>query len=159
SAEQALRDAVGKGFRRLVLVVPTGGGKSYCIGDLAWLARTKSRRVLVISSRKVVNKRLHTVFADADISISVIAATRKRTRPYWHPCHIAMLQTLGARHVNAGEIVGTLPEADLVLWDEPHLQKGALAKAIVWHYARLGAVIIGTTATPVGLGAKILPNH
>ena len=46
----------------------------------------------------------------------------------------------------------------MLLVDEPHLCKGALAVALIGHYVSLGVVVIGTTATPIGLGVKVLPG-
>ena len=116
AAEHALRKAIASGMRRLALVIPTGGGKSYNIVDLAWLARQKSRRVLVLTNRRVVTQRLRTVFSDADVSLAVIDADRKQGRPYWHPIHIAMLQTLGADTLTRARSWGNCPRPICSWW-------------------------------------------
>lgn len=133
--------AASQGHERMLLVAPTGFGKTVVMAELArrHLARDPSYRVLLVVHRRELAKqaverlqaagldRVHLLQADTDPGDASARIV------------VASLQTLLAR--------GERPAATLVLWDEAHHVVAASFRELAAAYE--GALHVGVTATPI----------
>lgn len=124
--------------RRVLLCIPTGGGKTLTAASILASAVAKGSRVLFVAHRKELIDQTVTTFARLGItSIGVIRAQDPRRDPK-APIQIASIQTLARRDK---------PPADVVVIDEGHR---ALAKSYIKHLFESypNAVFLLLTATP-----------
>lgn len=117
------RAALASGARSVLIVCPTGGGKTVIGAELARKAVANGRRVLWLAHR-----------------VELIAqATSTLERMVDDPVTVASLDTLIAR--------GERPDADVVILDEAHHSASDTYNELMAHYFGR-AVCIGLTATP-----------
>ncbi len=174
---QAVQDvlaAIARGERRLALTSPTGGGKSFVLQLLAQDYLAQDQRVLLYTNRKLLIEQLSDVFVHAGITHGVRAAGWEEDPDARF--QIASIQTEHSRSVRKRS-QEHFP-AQLVLVDEAHLHTGPMAKGLLDRHYADGAVLVGATATPLGLqdtydrlivagtvselracGALVLANH
>jgi superfamily II DNA or RNA helicase len=141
--------ALDAGYRRICVALPTGMGKSVVLGDLADTYLDRSKKVLLLSNRRLLIEQLSRVMAQAGLDHGVRASG-------WGddgaglPFQISSCQTEHSRVYRKG--TRHLHDADLVIIDECHLQTGAVARQILDTYLQEGASYVGFTATPLDLG-------
>jgi DNA repair protein RadD len=138
AAIEGLRAQIRGGKRRVVLVSPTGSGKTCMASELVRLAVSRGNAVLFIAHRRelidqAVDK-LHSFGVDA----GVIMADDPRTDAA-KPVQVASIQTLGRR-------MDRLPPAQLIIVDECHRSTAPMYRRVLDAYA--DATVIGLTATP-----------
>lgn len=130
------------GRRRVLLVAPTGSGKTVTAADIISEYVTNGRRVLVMVHRRELvqqmSAKLHSIGVDHGI-IQAGFSPRPGAR-----VQVASVQTLHARAVRSTR--SDLPDADLVLVDETHHIRARTYQQIIAEYP--DAVLIGMTATP-----------
>lgn len=138
----ACREKLKAGVRRLVLVAPTGAGKTVMFSDMIRRAVGNGRRALVLAHRReLVDQAVDKLRAiGVDAGVILAGETEKRAAAV----QVASIQTLGARR--AGVACRLLPKADLVVVDEAHHAVSPTWKRIIESYP--DAVVIGATATP-----------
>lgn len=139
--------AIGAGHRRIVVTIPTGGGKTVVAKRLALAFLNNSRPVVLYTNRTMLRDQISASMMDAGVYHGLRAAGEADERE--HPFQISSIQTEYSRVVK--KKTWDLHEADLVLVDEAHLQKGEMARVILGRHAEAGAVIVGLTATPLDL--------
>ena len=137
------------GGQALAVTAPTGAGKSVVIFDLVQWAREKSRRVLVMTNRRMLLGQLSRGMGGIGMEHGLLAAG-------YEPDHdadvqIAMTQTVTSKVYERAEWE-RFP-ADLVIVDEAHQATHDEARRQINDYREHGAEIVGFTATPVGLRA------
>lgn len=144
-----LRIAITGGKRRLLLVVPTGGGKTLTAASMIAGALAKGKRSLFVAHRLELIDQTVKAFARLGItSVGVIRANDKRRDPK-QPIQVASIQTLCRR---------VQDDFDLVFVDEAHRATAATyTKHVFERHER--AVIIGLSATPVRSDNKPLGSH
>ena len=138
SIEQ-IRGAIRRGKRRVLLVVPTGGGKTLTAASMISSALARGKRSQFVAHRKELIDQTVNSFTRLGItSIGVVRSGDKR-RDSSQPIQISSIQTLANR---------TQPDFDLVFIDEAHRSS---AQSYVTHIfeRHAKAVIIGLTATPI----------
>jgi superfamily II DNA or RNA helicase len=142
---QALRDHVRAGKRRILLVLPTGGGKTVII---AAIVRTSSVPVLFIAHRmELIDQAVKDLAKVGITNVGVIRGDDKRENSS-ASVQVASVDTLRNREK---------PEAGLVLIDEAHRAVSDTYTAILEHYKH--SVILGFTATPTRLDGRPLGNQ
>lgn len=129
------RNAFRVGRRSVVLVVPTGGGKSAIIGAITQGLVTNNKRVLIMAHRTRLIMQLKETLTKFGIQVSHITGTRK-TRLL---CMLGMVETVRRR-------MDKLPEPDYIIVDETHHVLSSQYLSVVNKYPN--AKIIGVTATP-----------
>lgn len=137
------REAIINGHRKILLVLPTGAGKSFIIAKIISLAVEKGNRVLWLVHRRNLVTQMQETLEKFGVDAGVIMAgvesdTIKRVQ-------IGTYQTYQRRiKLEGGHF---FIDADMVIVDEAHrsISKGYLE--ILEHYS--GKVIIGCTATPM----------
>lgn len=145
---QETLEAIGQGHRRICLTSPTGGGKSRMACELiqAWLEQ--GLKVGLYTNRKLLIEQTVKVMNRAGISHGVRASGWETD--LGRDVQISSIQTEHARVLRAK--TWSLHDADRVLIDEAHIQKGDVAKRILDMHHQEGGAYVGLTATPLDIG-------
>lgn len=138
---------IGAGEKRICLTSPTGAGKSLILCDLIDWATGQGWGTILYTNRRLLIEQLIGTATDAGIAHGVRAAGHvpKLDRQV----QIASIQTEHSRTVKREK--WNLASAQLVLIDEAHLQKGAMAEELARRHEDAGAALVGVTATPLDL--------
>ena len=139
---ESVRASIKKGNKRILLVMPTGAGKTMVASYIISAAREKKNKVLFIAHRKELIEQTHNHLKKFGIDAGVIMAKHPLT-DLSKNVQIASIQTLVNR---------SYPQAELIFIDEAHRTHGETYKKICQAY--LGKCIIGLTATPIRLDKK-----
>lgn len=135
AAVSMVQECYRRRVKRVLLVMPTGAGKTHTAAELIRRAIVKGRRVLfLVHRREIVLDTVRRVRA-AGIACGVVMAGEAREDA---SVQVASVQTIAAR--------GNHPTADLVIWDEAHHTAAETYKAIAAKY--VDAYHLGLTATP-----------
>lgn len=139
-------DAVGRietaPERRVLVVAPTGAGKTVVAAEIIRRAAEQGLRVLFLCHRReLVQQSCRKLFV-AGIDAGIVAAGFP-PRP-GQPVQVGSIPTVHARAIRSATI--DLPDADLVIVDEAHHARARTWQAILDAYP--SARIIGLTATP-----------
>ena len=142
------RAAYAAGHRHVLLVAPTGAGKTTAFCYIILSAMARRRRSVVVAHRRELIDQASERLDDYGIEHGVIMAKHKRWRPE-APVQVTSLDTWRWR--GAGEV-----PFDFIVIDEAHRALGAGYVKLVATYPK--AWVLGTTATPYrgdgrGLGA------
>jgi DNA repair protein RadD len=140
-AIEEIRAKLKAGVRRLVLVAPTGAGKTVMFSSMVARAVTNGRRALVLVHRRELVDQAVDKLRAAGVEAGVILAGARESAS---PVQVASIQTLGARR--DGVSCRRLPPAELVIVDEAHHAVSPTWKRIIESYP--DSVVIGATATP-----------
>lgn len=134
------REAYRAGKHAVVLVCPTGGGKTTIGARLIVGAERKGNQALWLAHRdELLDQARDRLLAEGVARVGIIAADRPRMNA---PVQVASLDTLVSRKA------GGLPPAKVVVFDEAHHAAADTYSEIVRHYREQGAAILGLTATP-----------
>src|SRR5262245_2594257 len=134
--------AIGAGKRRLILVCPTGGGKTVIASDIIRRITETDGRVLVLAHRREIVGQTSQKLDRFGVDHGIIQAGEPADEGA--RVQVASLQTLYTRAIRGSKMA--LPPADLIVVDEAH---HATAKS--WHKiieAYPDAALLGLTATP-----------
>ncbi len=143
---EALRDT----HRRVLIVLPTGGGKTVVAAVVIRTALGRGERVLFVAHTREIVEQAHDKLVRWGTpagEIGVIMSRDERTDPE-APVQVATIQTISRREH---------PPADLIIVDEAHHAAADSYKALLAIYP--GARVLGLTATAErhdgrGLGAR-----
>lgn len=137
--EQA-RDAVRRGCKRILIVAPTGGGKTVLASALMEMVHAKGKRATFIVDRLSLIQQTSDTFDRYGLDHGVIQSSHPRFRPSL-PIQLCSVQTLGKRG---------WPQSDVDVFDEAHVLHTTHKRRM----AEKTSVVIGLTATPFtkGLG-------
>jgi DNA repair protein RadD len=132
---------VATGQRRVLLVAPTGSGKTVIAGRLIRNTVDRGQRVLIFAHRReIIGQTSNKLFAES-VEHGIIQAGFP---PHLHlPVQVATIQTLAAR-TRSRRL--ELPPADMVVVDEAHHAPAQTYRKVIESYP--DAVLIGLTATP-----------
>ncbi len=143
----SLRSAMRGGARRVLLVAPTGSGKTFVACESIQASLAAGKRVLVLAHRQELLNQFWHELRKRGITPGIIRADDSRTDPNC-PVQLASVATLVRRD---------RPAADVVWIDEAHRTPGESYARILADYPR--AWIIGLTATPCRLDGQPLKEH
>lgn len=126
--------------RTILLVLPTGGGKSFLA---AYLVSHEAGYVWVIAHRQELLAQLSKALSTVGLPHGMV----KSVLPFdpTQRIQVASIQTLAKRH-------HLLPPPSLIVYDEAHHLPSRVAKATVQAYPQ--ARVLGVTATPVRLNGQ-----
>lgn len=135
----AIRNTKGyliAGRKRVLIVAPTGAGKTTIAAEIITGAVDKARRVLFIAHRKELIDQASARLDRYGLDHGIIKAGTKRAKPR-ALVQVASIQTLTRRE---------LPPADIIIIDEAHRSKSKSYMDVLAAYPH--AVTLGLTATP-----------
>lgn len=134
-----LRRSYGAGKKAPLLVLPTGGGKTFCFTYLADKAAQKGNRAIVLVHRQEL-------LMQTSRSLDVLGVGHGLISPQFRenptvPVQVASVQTL------RGRIKRSHYRPDLIIIDEAHHATAGSWRAILDAFP--GAKVLGVTATPI----------
>ena len=135
-------DRTRESKRRIILVAPTGSGKTIIGGAIIQKEIANYGSVLVLSHRREITKQTSDKLTAFGIGHGIIQAGFS-PRPL-ERVQVASIQTLHRRTIQSDAM--HLPPADLVFVDECHHAPAKSWQAIIEAYPN--ATILGATATP-----------
>lgn len=138
-----IRTALVAGFKKIMVMAPTGSGKTHIAVKIINMAIKKGKKVLFVVDRKTLVNQTSKTFWNHDIDHGIVQGDNPAYAP-WKGIQICSIQSLMRRRT---------PDADLVIVDEAHT-----------HYAHMTEIMdkwnlvpfIGLSATPFTRG---LGNH
>jgi DNA repair protein RadD len=140
-----VRECIRQKKRRIMLQIPTGGGKTLTGASMLAGALAKGSRSLFVAHRLELIDQTVSTFARIGItSIGVIRANDKRRAPE-QPIQVASIQTLVRR---------SKPEAKIVFIDEAH--RACAQSYLSLFEAYTDAIFVGLSATPARADGKPL---
>ena len=142
SALASLRGAIGTGAKRIILVLPTGSGKTHIAKAVIEGAVGKGKRVLFLAPRRELIYQVSDKLGEAGVHHGIVMAGEPTNRGC--AVQVASFDTLHARGVRTNRML--MPQADVLIVDEAHLSIADTRKAIIQAYP--DAIVIGLTATP-----------
>lgn len=151
AALDEIESAVEQGFRNIALTIPTGGGKTRTFLELVKRYKERGIPSVVYTHRRLLTNQASSVFTDAGLTHGLRASgydpalLRDVQIASIHTENIRVYQQEKWEHHKAG----------LVIVDEAHNQTSAVPRKIIKHHLDEGAVVIGPTATPVGLTVSL----
>jgi DNA repair protein RadD len=128
-------------FNRIILVAPTGSGKTVIGGSIIKEYVARHRLVLVLCHRAEIINQTVAKLRELGLWVGIIWAEAGRldVQPL-APVQVASIPTLHARAIRTERM--QLPDANLIVVDEAHH-----VRARTWREI-LDATILGLTATP-----------
>jgi DNA repair protein RadD len=138
-AVERLRAEIRAGQRKILLIAPTGSGKTVIASHMIVSALARGKRVLFVAHRREILSQTYQKLLDFGVpreSLSIVMGNDPRYRPA-APVQIASIQTLNNREK---------PPADLIFFDEAHRAISQSYLLLAAYYP--SAVNIGLTATP-----------
>lgn len=152
AAVEDSRRCFASGDRRILLVAPTGAGKTVIAAMFSKLAVEKGKHVLFLAHRRELVKQCEDKLIKFGVEPGIIMAGEDIQLDY--EVQVASIDTLRARAMATDRM--PMPHADVVIIDEAHRSLAPTYLQIMEAYPR--AAIIGLTATPIrgdgkGLGA------
>ena len=133
---------IDSGKRRVIIVAPTGAGKTIIGAAVIKKAIDAGQNVLVLAHTREIIAQTSQKLHDNGIEHGVIQAGFM-TRP-GEAVQIASIQTLWTRAIRTARM--ELPPADLVIVDECHHAPAQTYRKIIEGYPQ--AAVVGLTATP-----------
>jgi len=145
-AVDMVRAEIAGGHKRVVMVVPTGGGKSAIFAEIIRLAIAKCHRVLWLVHRRGLVKQMAETLAYHGVSCGMIMAGEETA--LHEPVQIGTIQTY-SRRLKLYSLAENrfFVDASMLMIDEGHCSVSARYQKVMELYD--GKVIIGCTATPI----------
>jgi DNA repair protein RadD len=151
-AIKEVESAILAGDKRILLSIPTGGGKTFVAAELIHLWRGQGHRVAVYSNRTLLVEQLSTMLDGYGITHGIRKSGVKKE--YAVDVQICSVQTEQSRTRKAKRMAGehVLHDCTRVIVDEAHLNSSEGMQNILRRHEESGAVTLGLTATPIDLG-------
>jgi superfamily II DNA or RNA helicase len=141
-AIEQLKGKVARGLRRLLLIAPTGSGKTVIAATLIAEAVAAGKDVVLVTHRRELTEQTSRKLYDIGVDHGIVQAGFP-SRP-GEKVQVCSVQTLHARAVRSCQI--SLPPADLLIIDEAHHVRSPTYMQLIEAYPN--AAIVGLTATP-----------
>lgn len=146
-AIEALRREIRAGARSILLVAPTGSGKTSIAAEMIHSALAKGKRIVFLAHRKELIDQCSARLDGLGVPHGVIMADHWRRRPGLQ-VQVASVPTLVNRELRESP--------DLLFIDETHRARASSYQQILARYPQ--AICIGLTATPIRGDGKGLGN-
>jgi DNA repair protein RadD len=154
AAVGGVRAEVRKGHKHILLVCPTGAGKTHILSDITARCLANGHKVLALMHRRGLVTQMVDRFRENDIDPAIIMAGHRPSLESM--CQVATCQTYNRRmKLNEKPFNPFFIDASIVLIDEAHHALSQTYQKILSEYE--DKIIIGVTATPclstgVGMG-------
>ncbi len=143
-AVDQIEGKVAEGERKLVVVAPTGSGKTVMFSEYVRRVLAEYKRVLVIAHRReIITQTSGKLDANGVYHGVILAGEENQLRPQAN-VQVASVQTLHARAIRSSSM--PMPLADVLIIDEAHHARARTYQKIIDAYP--GATVLGFTATP-----------
>ena len=153
---ESVRDEIKQGKRRVLMVLPTGGGKTFIMSEIASRAVEKGNKVLCLMHRRQLVQQMQDRFADYGLECGVIMSGVDTALGC--PVQIGTIQTYHRRlKLSDLDCNKFFIDASVIMIDEAHRSLSRTFLETLSNYT--GRVVIGVTATPClasGLGMGLL---
>jgi DNA repair protein RadD len=133
---------VAEGRRRIILIAPTGSGKTVVASELIRRFVAQDRTALFLAHRREIIDQTSTKLTANGVRHGIIMSGVS-PRPM-ESVQVASIDTLHVRGVRSNAMA--LPPADLVVFDEAHRSRGRTREHLIGLYP--DAILLGMTATP-----------
>ena len=159
------------GNKNVIAVLPTGGGKSYCLAELAKQFQEDNKTCIVLAHRDVLISQLSESLCEMGVTHTFIASksavrdiTNNQVKRYGHSFYnekssiiLASVPTLSQR-IKKGLLDHLAPLVDYWIQDESHhlLSENIWGKCVAPFINAKG---VGFTATPVRADQKCLGHN
>ena len=153
-AIQNVKEQYARGCKKVLLVAPTGSGKTVIASRMIEKAEQKNKASLFVAHRRELVKQCSTKLHQFGINAGVIMAG---ITGVWHyDTQIASIQTFISRKDDDDFYK---PKADLLIIDEAHRSTSKSFRKLLAEYP--DAYVVGLTATPLrndssGLGLSLI---
>ena len=146
-----IRNAFIKGKRKILLVAPTGSGKTVVASEMIRRVVAGGKSCLFVAHRRELIMQCSNKLHDFGVNHGVLMADKSPTP--MASCQVASIQTFTSR-VDRDDFIK--PEADLIIIDEAHRSASDSFKNLLREYPH--AYVIGLTATPIRNDGRGLGN-
>lgn len=150
----AVRNEIIKGNKRVIMTLPTGGGKTYIMADIAKRSVENGHNVLILMHRRLLVYQMRDRFIDYKLDCGIIMSGMETSLDC--PVQIGTIQTYHRRlKIDEIERNQFFINASVVMIDEAHRSLSRTFQEALSHYEN--KIVIGVTATPclasgVGMG-------
>ena len=136
-AINGLYQAIKEGHKRIILALPTGGGKSTVTAAVVYeCVKYKKKVGFIVHSKELVVQFAQRLWNQFGIRSGIIMSGVETTPA--EPVQVSSLMTLVRRKV---------PDCDIIFIDECHRSKANSYQKIIEQYP--DAILVGLTATPL----------
>jgi DNA repair protein RadD len=142
NAIDEIEQHIAEGRRKLLLVAPTGSGKTVIASELIRRYVTNHRTILFLAHRREIIQQTSAKLTANSVRHGIFMAGIE-PRPL-EAVQVASIDTLLVRGVRSGAM--KLPLADLIVFDEAHRARGRTREHLIGLYP--DAARLGMTATP-----------
>ena len=140
-----IRTSIRQGIRRIMVMLPTGAGKTVIAAEIIRMAREKGNKVaFVVPKIDLIDQSIESFWAHGIRDIGALQGNHHLT-DYSKPVLVCSVQTLQARKYR--------PECKIVILDEAHVSY-AFVKQWLSDPAWGNCIFIGLSATPFTRGLK-----
>ena len=146
-AIQDIRKHFSNGKKKVLLVAPTGSGKTVIASSMLEQAKERGNFGLFVAHRRELVMQCSRKLADFEIKHGVIMANKSGN--LYADMQIASIQTFTSR-VGRDDFIK--PNAHIIIIDEAHRSTSASFKKLIAEYP--DAWVIGLTATPCRADGK-----
>ena len=150
-AIEDIRHHFSKGKKRILLVAPTGSGKTIIASSMMQKAKERSNFNLFVAHRRELVMQCSRKLADFGLNHGVIMA--EKSPNMMADIQVASIQTFASRKDRDDFIK---PKADVIILDEAHRSVSGQFQELIKVYPN--AFIIGLTATPCRNDGRGLGN-
>jgi len=153
-AVNLVREKLKQGNKKVLLVLPTGSGKTHTLGDIASKTVENGHKVLALMHRRQLVTQMVSRFADCNVDAGMIMSGMDNELS--KKCQVGTIQTY-SRRLNLCELEDNefFIDAPVIFIDEAHHVLSKTYQTVLKLYP--GKIVIGVTATPclssgVGMG-------
>ena len=146
-AIEQVRERLRRGAKRVLIVLPTGGGKTVVAADIIRSATERGSRTLFLAHRRELIQQTADKLNRFGVRHGIIMAGQRPALQ--HHVQVASIQTLARRR-------DSLKSVDLIFFDEAHhAAAGQYTDVLEWYPQ---ARVVGLTATPWRLDGRGLAD-